>query len=88
MSRNKEDNASTWKANGTSKLPERIKSNRCTVVAAPVAFTSKKIPNDTAKEASIDRLPIMPPAVLGIFLQPMPLIRKPINGNKGTKKTN
>jgi hypothetical protein len=29
--------------------------------------------------------PIAPPAVLGIFFHSKPLIKKPINGNNGTK---
>ena len=55
------------------------------MVADPEDLTSKKIPSETANEASIARLPITPPAVFGIFRQPIPLIRKPIKGNKGTK---
>src|SRR5690349_14622477 len=87
ISRNKEESESTWKANGIYNLPDCMKSNRLTTVVAPLAFTSKKMPSDTQKEANIARVPIAPPALFGNFLQPMPLIRKPINGNKGTKYT-
>src|SRR5688572_3889543 len=85
INRNKDDKASTWKVNGIYSLPDCIKSNRCTMVVCPDAFTSKKIPSDTQNDASMARLPITPPAALGIVLQPRPLMRKPINGNNGTK---
>jgi hypothetical protein len=50
-------------------------------------FTSTKIPAAIIKEASMVMQPIAPPTDLGIFLHPMPLIRKPIKGKSGIKYT-
>src|SRR6185312_641518 len=87
IKRKSEERASTWKVNGTYNFPAWMKSNRCTNTGPwnEALFTSKKIPSDTIKEANTERLPMMPPAALGNFFQPRPLIKNPSNGNRGTK---
>jgi hypothetical protein len=64
-----------------------MKSNKVTMTGPwkVAALTSKNIPSETMKEASIAELPITPPSVFGILFQKRPLIRNPINGNSGTK---
>lgn len=55
------------------------------MVVLCVLLTSKKIPSETQNDANTVRLPITPATDLGMVFQPIPLIRKPISGNKGTK---
>jgi hypothetical protein len=89
INKNKEDNASTWNANGMMSLPDCMKSNKGTITGSEwLLLTSKNIPNETPNDAKIANEPIIPASALGILFHNNPLIRKPIKGNKGTKYTN
>lgn len=84
INKNKDDNWSTWKANGILKLSALIKSNSVTV-DPPFDFTSKNISTLTIKESNKDPQPTMLINDFDIDFLPSPLTRKPNKGNNGIK---
>src|SRR5450755_639270 len=88
MSRNKVESGSTRNAKGIFRWPALIKSKSVTVTGSnPSCFTCRKIPALTIKEARIVADPINPESGFEIDFLKRPFIRKPTNGNNGTKKT-
>ena len=84
ISRNKEDKASTWKANGIWKSVTLIKSNNVLTVP-PFAFTCVNKITLTIKERRIEPLPIKLIALFDKDFLKRPFIKKPSNGNNGTR---
>jgi hypothetical protein len=92
MRRNNADNWSIWNENGMLKFSKLMKSKYFITPALspdacdeikPDDFTSRNIIMLIQKETSITPEPIEPIADLDSCFLNNPLIRKPINGNKG-----
>ena len=86
INKNKDDNGSIKKLKEIFRFPVLIQSNNGnTIDLTEASFISKNNIKLKTKERKIDKLPISPTKGLGIYLRPRPLIKNPINGNKGIK---
>jgi hypothetical protein len=78
------DKASTWKAKGIWKSATLMKS-KSVLTVAPFALTCMNNTILTIKESRIDPLPITLMVPLDKDFLKSPFIKKPSNGNNGTR---
>lgn len=89
INRNQVESGSTTNSKGIESEPAFIHENKLTVCECSGKWrASKKISNDTAKDAKIAPHAISPESDLLIFFPKKPLIKNPIKGKRGTKPTN
>ena len=85
INKNIDESWSTWKAKSILKSSILINENNGSTGKAPFDNTCVNSRTLTTKEAKIEPLPIIPINGLDKDLLKSPLIRKPSNGNYGTK---